>query len=369
VKSLSRTLLTLVIFILTGSAFYITSANAETNSPLPQPVPSGENTDNSNNSVTINEDYVKFVFKLTQVNQALQDNQEYIKNTELEVEAATSKVTSLKEEIKLIENRIEKRNNVMKERALTLQQIGGNVTYLEVLLGSTSFGDFVERVGAIVTIFEADRTILEQQEFEKRDVEDKKASLEQELTALANMKSELEGMQAQLIEQQKQFEALSEQAQTDSFEPVAPNTSLETLPIIDDEYIAAIITAGYKYIGNSVYVFGGGRNEYDIANGRFDCSGFVHWAFAQAGIEIGASTDVLAQSGRQVPVEAIQPGDLVFFDTYKTDGHVGIYIGEGKFIGSQSDSGVSIADMTTGYWLETFNGRVIRIVENGTTNN
>ncbi|WP_083652310.1 NlpC/P60 family protein [Bacillus sp. MRMR6] len=367
-KRVSRIFVSLAIFILTGSAFYITSANAETNSSLPHPVPTGETTENIENPATINEDQLKFVYKLTQVNQALQDNQEYIKKIELEVENATSKVTSLKEEIKFIENRIKKRNSVMKERALTLQQSGGNVTYLEVLLGSTSFGDFLERVGAIVTIFEADRTILEQQESEKLDLEGKRASLDKELASLANMKSDLEGMQAQLIEQQKQFESLSEQEETDSNEQVAPNTNLDSLPIIDDEYIAAIITAGYPYIGNSVYVFGGGRNEYDIANGRFDCSGFVHWAFAQAGVKIGASTDVLAQSGSQVPVEEVKPGDLVFFDTYKKDGHVGIYIGDGKFIGSQSDLGVSIADMTTGYWLETFNGRVVRIIENETNN-
>jgi cell wall-associated NlpC family hydrolase len=40
----------------------------------------------------------------------------------------------------------------------------------------------------------------------------------------------------------------------------------------------------------------------------------------------------------------MQPGDLVFFNTYKKDGHVGIYIGNGKFIGSQSSTGVEIAE-------------------------
>ena len=58
----------------------------------------------------------------------------------------------------------------------------------------------------------------------------------------------------------------------------------------------------------------------------------------------------------------MNPGDLVFFDTYKTDGHVGIYIGDGKFIGAQTDTSVAIADMTQGsYWAEVFNGRVKRI--------
>lgn len=76
---------------------------------------------------------------------------------------------------------------------------------------------------------------------------------------------------------------------------------------------------------------------------------------------MGSSTDSLKNSGRQISVNEMQPGDLVFFDTYKKDGHVGIYIGNGKFIGSQSSTGVAIADMSNGYWKQKFNGRVVRI--------
>ena len=57
-----------------------------------------------------------------------------------------------------------------------------------------------------------------------------------------------------------------------------------------------------------------------------------------------------------------QPGDLVFFDTYKIDGHVGIYLGGGKFIGSQSSTGIAIADLTSGFYKKKFNGRVMRII-------
>ncbi|MDE3841079.1 secreted cell wall DL-endopeptidase (plasmid) [Bacillus methanolicus] len=127
----------------------------------------------------------------------------------------------------------------------------------------------------------------------------------------------------------------------------------------------AVVDVGNKWIGNSVYVFGGGRNQSDIARGRFDCSSFVHWAFAQVGIDLGplslTSTETLKHLGKPIPPSEIQPGDLVFFDTYKKDGHVGIYVGDGKFIGAQTSTGVAIADMSKGYWKEKFNGRVKRI--------
>ncbi|WP_342041663.1 hypothetical protein [Bacillus sp. OTU2372] len=58
------------------------------------------------------------------------------------------------------------------------------------------------------------------------------------------------------------------------------------IPTASNETINTVIHAGEKYIGNSVYVFGGGRNANDVAQGRFDYSGFVAWAFSQAGIKV-----------------------------------------------------------------------------------
>jgi peptidoglycan DL-endopeptidase CwlO len=126
-----------------------------------------------------------------------------------------------------------------------------------------------------------------------------------------------------------------------------------------------VIDVSYKWIGKSVYIFGGERDQSDSARGRFDCSSFVHWAFAQVGVDLGpvnsTSTETLKYLGKPVSPSEIKPGDLVFFDTYKRDGHVGIYIGNGKFIGAQPNTGVAIEDMTKGYWKEKFNGRVMRI--------
>ncbi|MGG1677018.1 NlpC/P60 family protein [Neobacillus sp. NRS-1170] len=293
--------------------------------------------------------------KLQKINQGIQDNQKAIVKADLKVAAATSEVQKLEKDINILKNSMEKRKNVLKERALSYQQSNRHLSYLNVLLGSTSLSDFVDRVGAVASIVEADRNLLEQQESEKNKYISKKAALEKKLTGLLSMKTDLEGMRSLLSEQQGKYEGLIKQSET-----VKKSEYIEP-PVMADGYLKKIISAGYKYIGNSVYVFGGGRSEYDVANGRFDCSGFVHWAFAQAGVEIGWSTDSIKSSGAQVSVSEMRPGDLVFFDTYKTDGHVGIYIGNGKFIGSQSSTGVAIADMATGYWKEKFNGRVVRI--------
>jgi len=336
--------------------------------------------------------------QLKRAEQAVIDNQNMISKTESDIATTNQEIKNMEEEIASLKAAIEKRNQILKERARSYQETGGTTQYFDVLLGSSSFGDFVERVGAVATIMNADKDLMEKHEADVKKVEEKQTSMETKLAELNNMKTELEGMQAQILEQKAQNDALREELKQKEAAGLSAKANLQQqdsnlasqqAPIVTNqatqatgssfnivpsgpvvapsasasEKIAVVTTVGNRYIGNSVYVFGGGRSAYDIANGRFDCSGFVHWAFSQAGISIGSSTDSLKNSGRRVSTSEMRPGDLVFFNTYKTDGHVGIYLGGGKFIGSQSSTGVAVANMSSGYWASTFNGRVVRIIE------
>jgi cell wall-associated NlpC family hydrolase len=62
----------------------------------------------------------------------------------------------------------------------------------------------------------------------------------------------------------------------------------------------------------------------------FDCSGLTMWAWAQAGVSMGHFTVTQYNSFPHVPLDQLQPGDLVFF--YSDLGHNGMYIGNGQFI-------------------------------------
>jgi peptidoglycan DL-endopeptidase CwlO len=332
----------------------------------------------------VKEEIAKINEQINRVEQAINDNNQIILETENRIKSSQLEIQKLEAEIVTLNEKVSKRNEILKKRALTFQENGGKVNYLDVLLGSSSFKDFVDRVGAVASFVEADQNIINQHEADKEEIKKKQTQVKDKLIELQSMKVELEGMQSQILEQKQHNEllrteakkkeqvTLSEQAglmQQDSalaamydLTNFDPNEILNDSLLLPNETVKSLISVGLKYVGNSVYVFGGGRNEYDIANGRFDCSAFVSWAFSQVDIKIGASTEVLKNTGTPVSVEEMQPGDLVFFDTYKKDGHVGIYLGAGKFLGSQSSTGVAIADMTNGYWLEKFNGRVNRMI-------
>ncbi|KGL43614.1 bifunctional lytic transglycosylase/C40 family peptidase [Listeria newyorkensis] len=127
------------------------------------------------------------------------------------------------------------------------------------------------------------------------------------------------------------------------------------------------ISTGSTIVGKSPYVWGGGRSESDVQRRRFDCSSFVRWCYAEAGVELGplgsTTTDTLVKQGKMIAAKDMKRGDIVFFDTYKVNGHVGIYLGDGNFINDNSSHGVWIDSMDNVYWKSAFKGVVRRITE------
>lgn len=97
------------------------------------------------------------------------------------------------------------------------------------------------------------------------------------------------------------------------------------------------------------YVFGGNTPK------GFDCSGFVKYVFANAGVDIARKSSNDYFMSDTTLVENPIPGDLIFFkDTYiQGISHMGIYIGNGQFIHAGS-SGVQIAKLSFDYWATKF---------------
>lgn len=93
----------------------------------------------------------------------------------------------------------------------------------------------------------------------------------------------------------------------------------------------------------------------------FDCSGFTRHIFEMSvGMVLPHRADEQARMSNLLTVkrEELKPGDLVFFNTMKrTFSHVGIYVGEGKFIHSPRVGGaVRVEDMREAYWAKRFTG-------------
>ena len=91
----------------------------------------------------------------------------------------------------------------------------------------------------------------------------------------------------------------------------------------------------------------------------FDCSGFVQYVFQQTmGLVLPRSSFDQVHQGTSVSRENLQPGDLVFFNTMRaTASHVGIYIGESRFIHAPSrGKTVEIVDFNNSWWRARYDG-------------
>lgn len=91
----------------------------------------------------------------------------------------------------------------------------------------------------------------------------------------------------------------------------------------------------------------------------FDCSGFVRAIYQQTvGLMLPRRANEQAAATQTIDKRELQPGDLVFFNTMKrTFSHVGIYVGDGKFIHSPKPGAqVRVEDMGARYWSHRFDG-------------
>ncbi len=91
----------------------------------------------------------------------------------------------------------------------------------------------------------------------------------------------------------------------------------------------------------------------------FDCSGFVRSMFEQTvGKVLPRRASEQAAATEKIDKQDLKPGDLVFFNTMRqTFSHVGIYVGDNKFIHSpRSGKSVRVEDMRDAYWARRFTG-------------
>lgn len=152
----------------------------------------------------------------------------------------------------------------------------------------------------------------------------------------------------------------------------APTYAAETPDALSDFMSEKGLLAKIEYVGTTVEAkasdlvvhamgflgvpYRRGGNNVDTG---FDCSGFVRAIYEQTlGLVLPRRAEQQATATRSIERSELQPGDLVFFNTMRhAFSHVGIYLGEGKFIHSPKPGAqVRVENMQQGYWEKRFNG-------------
>ncbi|HJP66481.1 MAG TPA: C40 family peptidase [Actinomycetota bacterium] len=217
----------------------------------------------------------------------------------------------------------------------------GAGSQLEVLLGSTTFSEFADRLEFVTQVAQSDADVATQAETSRqqsiRDAQRYTAALAKQrsvVNALAAKKAEIQSgiseqtqlvhkLHIDLVEQAAAAREAARQAAQAAQHAVSPPTTFGPAPSVNGG-AAAAVAAAYSAIGTP-YQWGGASPETG-----FDCSGLTMWSWAHGGVSLPHSSQGQYDSLPHISVSDLQPGDLVFF--YSPIHHVGIYVGNNQMI-------------------------------------
>ena len=141
---------------------------------------------------------------------------------------------------------------------------------------------------------------------------------------------------------------------------------------VDDEYTVAVpVSKSKDGIGNMLmqsisligipYRWGGNTPETGM-----DCSAFIRYVFKKSmGIHLPRTSAEISRLGKRIHIDQLEPGDLIFFNTKRgANTHLGMYIGDNKFIQApRTGQNIQITELS-GYYRNNFNGAKRIVQEN-----
>lgn len=203
----------LFLFIQTPSAYATSLSDLKDEKKQIESKKDGLNSSikSKSNAISTNENkQQKLLDQIKTLNAEIDKTNGNIKNVWAEIQSANDDITALEDSIAELLHKIEERDLLLEERARAIQA-GGSVSYLDVLLGSNSFVDFIDRFSAVNTLLEADRQIIRDQKEDKQKLEEEKQVLEEKRQKLEDKKTELDRLKRSLNGQKTEKNKLIDQ--------------------------------------------------------------------------------------------------------------------------------------------------------------
>jgi cell wall-associated NlpC family hydrolase len=256
-------------------------------------------------------------------------------------------------DLKVAKSNLKRAQAALSSRLVAIYTSDSDNTTIDVILGAKSLDEILNRLDTANRVSAQDTQVIKEvhsfQQLVKRErAQLKKARHDQERIVaqrraqkahiesqlrlrralLASIKGQIAKLQAQ--EHSRQL-ALARQAQerfqsqpTDQSVIGASASTPEGAAVVPPSQYGGVVGIAMKYLGTP-YVYGG------ASPGGFDCSGFVAYVFGQMGVSLPHYSGAQYAMLPKVPLDAMQPGDLVFWGSGGSQ-HVGIYVGGGMMI-------------------------------------
>lgn len=337
--------------------------------------------------------------KVEKIQKSIKNNEEESEKLVAEMEATELELAELREEIEELKIAIENREVLLEEQARALQIVGESGNVVNFVLQAESLSEVVGRVDVVNKLITSNKQTIDQQEADKALVEGKEAEtlekqetqmmtaakLESNKVLLEEQQAEQESLLAQVAAEkavaQEERDVLVEQARVaeqkrkeleaarnaaaavavassntnsnpSSSSDSSSDSSADAKPVVpaSSSVSAAPAVNNGSVLGVAHSLTGVGYHYGGTTPAGFDCSGYTSYVFNQTGRSLARTAAGQYAGTSRVSRAEAQPGDLVFFRQGGGIDHVGIYLGGGRFIGSQSHTGVAVASLDSGYW-------------------
>lgn len=187
-----------------------------------------QNINEKNNKINeLQNKQAKLSSEIEQLDQSITKAEKQIREKQEAIAETKKEITKLQKEIEELKKRIAERNLVLQDRARSLQQSGGSANYIDVLLGSESFTDFINRASAVTTLVNADKDILQEQETDKKKLEKSEQKLKTKLANLESMLADLKELKAGLDKKKAAKDKVMKQFASEEDEAHNQKLSLE----------------------------------------------------------------------------------------------------------------------------------------------
>jgi cell wall-associated NlpC family hydrolase len=284
---------------------------------------------------------------------------------------ATSQLTTVQEQIKenqrllkVAEYNLEVANRQLSARAENMYR-ARDVGVVDVLFAANSFDDLVTQLNLMERLGNSDVDTVKSISAYQQDIKDRRVKLDADKKAAARLVEEAAQQKAEVVALENKLENMTAgiksdirrlqqqaaaRAQAAAQAAAAQNTGSSggggggTVIDPGGSGHSAVVAIAQRYLGVP-YVWGGASPK------GFDCSGLAMYCYAQIGIGMShGATDQQRQS-TPVPLNALQPGDLVFFGSASYSHHVGIYVGGGQMIHAPHTGAVVSYGSISGAWI------------------
>lgn len=343
----------------------------------------------------LNDKENKAISRLKEIEKEIKNNEEKADELLAEMKETETTLDELRTEIEDLKVVIEKREVHLAEQARALQVVGESGNVVKFVLNAESLNEIVSRMDVVSTLLSSNEQTIVDQNKDKEAVEVKETETVKKQEDQAKLAGELETNKATLEEKQNEQEKVIAEISADKSLAKSEREQLvaQARRAVDltrssnSGSSGSVTTASSSASGNSNTSSSSNSSKNDqkptttppkatngsvvgIAQGLtgipyhygggttsgFDCSGFTTYVFNQAGKSLPRTASGQYAGTTRISRSQAQPGDLVFFRQGGGVDHVGIYLGGGKFIGSQTSTGVAVSTIDSGYWANYFVG-------------